>query len=184
MKGPAFVAPFVAGTRVRSSQSLQWKNSKCIGSDPLPCGAHQMRACVHDVRPNEPSNAIKYGAIQHIGLLVEDTAVAKQFYMDVLGMVDDHEKRNPELPFAGTFLRAGSSQIHLMELPTLNPKEGRPEHGGRDTHAAITIQSLDPLIASLERHEIKYTFSKSGRRAVFVRDSDMNALEFVEQDLV
>lgn len=137
-----------------------------------------------EVRSQEPSHVIKYGAIQHIGLLVEDTAVAKLFYMEVLGMADDHDKRNPDLPFAGTFLRAGSSQIHLMELPTLNPKNGRPEHGGRDTHAAITVESLEPLIASLERHEIKYTFSKSGRRAVFLRDYDMNALEFVEQDNV
>lgn len=179
MNEPAFASPFLAGTRLRCSQ---WKVAVCAVSTALPNVAHRMRACAHDVRFREPSQDIKYGAIQHIGLLVEDTAVARQFYLEVLGMVDDHDKRNPKLPFAGTFLRAGSSQIHLMELPTLNPKEGRPDHGGRDTHAAITVESLDPLIASLDRHDVRYTFSKSGRRAVFLRDSDMNALEFVEQD--
>jgi hypothetical protein len=50
----------------------------------------------------------------------------------------------------------------------------------RDRHAALTIKNLDPLIESLERHGVTYTFSRSGRRAVFLRDIDANALEFVE----
>lgn len=49
-----------------------------------------------------------------------------------------------------------------------------------DKHAAVTVKNLDPLIASLEKHNVFYTFSKSGRRAVFTRDLDMNALEFIE----
>jgi glyoxylase I family protein len=64
-------------------------------------------------------------------MLVEDTAAARQFYMEVLGMTDDYDLRNPNLPFDGTFLRAGNSQIHLMELPSVDPKTGRPAHGGR-----------------------------------------------------
>jgi glyoxylase I family protein len=51
-----------------------------------------------------------------------------------------------------------------------------------DKHAAVTVKSLSPLIASLERHGVEYTFSQSGRRAVFLRDLDMNALEFVEAE--
>ncbi len=72
-----------------------------------------------------------YLGIQHAGMLVEDTERAKKFYMEVFGMEDDTEKRNPKLPFKGAFLKAGVSQIHLMELPSLDPKEGRPDHGGR-----------------------------------------------------
>jgi glyoxylase I family protein len=74
---------------------------------------------------------IEYGHVQHVGLLVEDTAKAKRFYVEVLGMGDDHALRNAKLPFGGTFLRAGNSQIHLMELPSMDPKTGRPQHGGR-----------------------------------------------------
>jgi glyoxylase I family protein len=129
---------------------------------------------------SEGAVSIEYGGIQHVGVLVEDTVASKKFYMEVLGMADDHALRSPKLPFEGTFLRAGNSQIHLMELPNSNPKDGRPEHGGRDCHAAVTVKCLEPLIASLEKHKVMYTFSKSGRRAVFVRDLDMNALEFVE----
>jgi glyoxylase I family protein len=83
--------------------------------------------------PGAPPEAasIEYGGIHHVGMLVENTAAAKRFYMDVLGMGDDHALRNPKLPFGGTFVRAGNSQIHLMELPSVDPKVGRPEHGGR-----------------------------------------------------
>ena len=49
-----------------------------------------------------------------------------------------------------------------------------------DKHVAIALQDLDPLIDSLEKHGRFFTFSKSGRRAVFTRDLDANALEFVE----
>jgi glyoxylase I family protein len=49
-----------------------------------------------------------------------------------------------------------------------------------DRHAAVTIKNLDPLIESLERHKVYYSFSKSGRRSLFIRDLDANALEFVE----
>jgi glyoxylase I family protein len=75
--------------------------------------------------------SVQFGCVQHVGMLVENTELAKRFYVNVLGMADDHAQRNPNLPFGGTFLRAGSSQIHLMELPSVDPKIGRPEHGGR-----------------------------------------------------
>lgn len=49
-----------------------------------------------------------------------------------------------------------------------------------DRHLAVTVRDLQPLIRSLEVHDRPYTMSKSGRRAVFTRDLDMNAIEFVE----
>lgn len=53
-------------------------------------------------------------------------------------------------------------------------------HERRDRHVAVTVQDLEPLIASLEQHDRHFTFSKSGRRAVFTRDLDANAIEFIE----
>lgn len=87
------------------------------------------------------TNPVQYGRIQHAGVLVKDTAVSKKFYMDVFGMQDDDELRNPKLPFKGAFLRAGASQIHLMELPSPDPKEGRPEHGGRYVGAILRFRN-------------------------------------------
>lgn len=77
------------------------------------------------------TTAVQYGRIQHAGVLVKNTVESKKFYMDVFGMDDDTALRNTKLPFKGAFLRAGSSQIHLMELPNPDPLHGRPEHGGR-----------------------------------------------------
>lgn len=132
--------------------------------------------------PTQPSTqtGVQYGGIQHAGVLVRDTSAAMKFYTEVLGMTDDTAVRNPKLPFDGGFVRAGTSQIHIMELPNPDPTEGRPAHGGRDRHLAVTVKDLNPLIESLEKHGREYTFSKSGRRAVFTRDIDANAIEFIE----
>ena len=67
-----------------------------------------------------------------------------------------------------------------MELPNPDPTEGRPAHGGRDRHAAVSIKSLAPLVAQLEANDVPFTMSKSGRAALFCRDPDGNAYEFME----
>lgn len=100
--------------------------------------------------------------------------------MEVFGFEDESFLRPTTLPYPGAFLKCGSTQIHLMELPTTDLKEGRPEHGGRDRHVAITINSIDILKERLETRGLKYTFSQSGRRALFCRDPDGNAFEFME----
>ena len=67
-----------------------------------------------------------------------------------------------------------------MLLP--NPEAGvqRPAHGGRDRHVALVVQDLSKLRARLDAEGIAYTQSQSGRRALFCRDPDQNALEFIE----
>jgi hypothetical protein len=42
------------------------------------------------------------------------------------------------------------------------------------------VLSLEPLVARLEAHRIPFTLSMSGRRALFCRDPDGNAYEFME----
>ena len=59
-----------------------------------------------------------------------------------------------------------------MELDNPDPIDGRPEHGGRDRHLAFQVQS--------NKHGRKYTMSMSGRAALFTRDLDGNAFEFLE----
>jgi glyoxylase I family protein len=122
----------------------------------------------------------RFGGIQHAGVVVSDTLKSKQFYIDVFGFSDDTHLRSTTLPFAGAFLRCGESQIHLMQLPNCDPTEGRPEHGGRDRHIALTISNIDIIKDRLDARGLNYTFSKSGRRALFCRDLDGNAYEFME----
>lgn len=116
--------------------------------------------------------------IHHASLLVADTGLALSFYGGVLGLHTIKER--PDLGYPGAWLRVGRGQIHLLELPNPDPVEGRPSHGGRDRHLAMTVTDLEPLMARLAAAGVPYTLSRSGRRALFCRDPDGNALELIE----
>ena len=119
-------------------------------------------------------------AILHVGVLVTDTTRALRFYRDILGL--DVDPARPDLGYPGAWLWVWAQQIHLMDLPNPDPVTGRPAHGGRDRHLALAVADLEALRARLESAGVTYTQSKSGRRALFCRDLDGNALEFVQQD--
>lgn len=116
--------------------------------------------------------------LHHASLVVSDTEASLRFYRDVLDM--DQTER-PDLGFPGAWLQLGAQQIHLLEVANPDPTTGRPKHGGRDRHVALTVSNLDPVRETLDRNGIVYTLSKSGRRALFCRDPDGNALEFLER---
>lgn len=117
--------------------------------------------------------------LHHASLVVSDTQVSLKFYSEILGL---EQTDRPDLGFPGAWLKIGENQqIHLLELPSVDPKTGRPEHGGRDRHVALSTDSVDAVRASLEQAGVAYTLSKSGRRALFCRDPDGNAIEILEQ---
>lgn len=123
---------------------------------------------------------MKVSGLHHVSLLVRDTTRALDFYEGVLGIEVDHGR--PDLGFPGAWLNVGRAQIHLLELPNPDPTEGRPAHGGRDRHVALTVGNVEAVAAALERGGLAYTRSRSGRAALFCRDPDGNALELVEVD--
>jgi Lactoylglutathione lyase and related lyases len=116
--------------------------------------------------------------LHHVSLLVANTARALAFYRGILGL---SEAPRPELGFPGAWLDVGGQQIHLLELANPDPVTGRPDHGGRDRHVALTCPALDILIARLEAAGIPYTRSRSGRAALFCRDPDGNAVELIAE---
>jgi len=116
----------------------------------------------------------------HASLIVKDTEQALVFYRDLLNLKVISER--PDLGYAGAWLDLGSGQqLHLLELDNPDSIENRPEHGGRDRHLAFRIKSLNLLENELSQAQIAYTLSLSGRAALFCRDPDGNALEFIEQ---
>ena len=117
-------------------------------------------------------------SVHHVSVIVADTHRALGFYRDTLGL--DEDRQRPDLGYPGAWLRVGDHQIHLLELPNPDPTTGRPVHGGRDRHFALTVRDLDALRTRLDNARIGYTLSKTGRRALFCRDPDGNALEFIE----
>jgi len=121
---------------------------------------------------------IEIRAINHVSLLVRDTLRSLEFYHGLLGLEIDASR--PEMAFPGAWLRIGDMQIHLLECPVSSRPGNRSGHGGRDRHVAMDVADLDAVIKTLEAADIAYTLSRSGRRALFCRDPDDNALEFVE----
>lgn len=117
-------------------------------------------------------------AIQHVSVIVADSKRALLFYRDVLGLAVDPQR--PNLGYPGAWLAVGAQQIHLLELPNPDPITDRPAYGGRDRHCAIILRDFDDLRGRLDAAGISYTLSRSGRRALFCRDPDGNALEFIE----
>ncbi len=121
---------------------------------------------------------MKIHSLLHSSLLVEDLLRARAFYEGVLGLSPNPNR--PSMSFEGVWYDLGEQQIHLLCLT--NPEKGlkRPEHGGRDRHVALGVDSIEELARRLDSAAIPYTPSQSGRASLFCRDPDMNALEFVE----
>jgi len=118
--------------------------------------------------------------LNHVSLIVRDTQLALAFYRDLLGLPVIDER--PDLGYPGAWLDLGlGQQLHLLELDNPDSISGRPAHGGRDRHTAFNINSLNSLENMLKKAGISSTMSRSGRAALFCRDPDGNALEFVEQ---
>jgi glyoxylase I family protein len=122
---------------------------------------------------------IRVLSLNHASLLVHDTGRALQFYHGLLGLGIDESR--PDLGFPGAFLETGNAQIHLLELTSPAAQEANDRHGGRDRHVALEVQDLDAVVQALEEAGIAFTLSRSGRRALFCRDPDGNALELLER---
>lgn len=117
-------------------------------------------------------------SLQHVSVIVADTARALAFYRDLLGIP---EVLRPELGYPGAWLQVGDLQIHLLELANPDPVADRPLHVGRDRHLALVIDDVDACAQCLEAVGCEYTRSRSGRRALFCRDPDGNGIELIEQ---
>lgn len=118
-------------------------------------------------------------ALLHATFLVADLNKARSFYEVMLGLRPSPNR--PDLGYSGVWYDVGPhQQLHLMQLP--NPEAGlqRPLHGSRDRHVALAISDLTLLEHVLNEAGVSYSMSKSGRRALFCRDPDDNALEFIE----
>jgi glyoxylase I family protein len=117
-------------------------------------------------------------SLNHASLIVSNLDRSMAFYGEILGL---KQIDRPDLGFPGIWFQLGGQQIHLLELENPDPTTGRPEHGGRDRHVALNALALGPIQDALSKAGLNYTMSKSGRRALFCRDPDGNAIEIIER---
>lgn len=116
--------------------------------------------------------------IHHATFLTSDLARSRAFYEGLLELRADLNR--PAMSFDGVWYDvAPNQQLHLMLLP--DPEAGlpRPAHGGRDRHVALGTDDIEALQVKLKAAGVVYTRSQSGRSALFCRDPDGNALEFI-----
>ena len=125
---------------------------------------------------SQPEN--RFSGILHHSVIISDLEKSRHFYADILGLELDQSR--PQMSFGGLWFKVGDQAIHCLLLKNPDPVEGRPEHGGRDRHVCLIGNDINTLIDTLEQHYIDYTRSKSGRRAIFFRDPDGNAIEVQE----
>ena len=71
---------------------------------------------------NNAASVIRVKAIDHVTIVVDDLSRSRDFYRDLLGMV---EVDRPDFGFPGYWLQAGATQVHLIET-----MEGSSEPGG------------------------------------------------------
>ena len=126
---------------------------------------------------------MKVTQLLHASILVVDVERARAFYEGVLGLPASDKR--PDLGYPGVWYELGAQQIHLIAAaaapqPMHDAHDAHDAHGGRDRHIALAIDDLAALKAKLNALGVAYTLSRSGRRALFCRDPDGNALEFVE----
>ncbi|KAH1057034.1 hypothetical protein J1N35_035099 [Gossypium stocksii] len=157
-------------------------NGRCQRLSFKTKAAGSVEGNVLDKESASISDKIDYGVvgIHHVGILCENLERSLEFYQNILGLEINEARPHDKLPYRGAWLWVGSEMIHLMELPNPDPLIGRPEHGGRDRHACISIRDVSKLQEILDKAGIPYTLSRSGRPAIFTRDPDANALEFTQ----
>ncbi|QFY44089.1 glyoxalase [Candidatus Methylospira mobilis] len=123
----------------------------------------------------------KVTRMHHSSVLVDDLARSRFFYEELLGLIVCPHR--PQLKYDGIWYDLGEQQIHLLVLPSPETGLERPEHGGRDRHVALLVDDLDGMAARLTENGVSFTRSHSGRKALFCRDPDGNAIELIDQSI-
>mmetsp|Transcript_43883 Transcript_43883/g.71348 ORF Transcript_43883/g.71348 Transcript_43883/m.71348 type:complete len:180 (+) Transcript_43883:861-1400(+) len=106
--------------------------------------------------------------LHHCSLITSDTERSAKFYVGLLGF-EVLDSRPKNLSHGGIWFGTGAFQIHLIEMPNVDPVEGRPAYVGHDRHTAFVIPDLAALTEILDREKIPYSGSSSGRKVAFFR---------------
>jgi catechol 2,3-dioxygenase-like lactoylglutathione lyase family enzyme len=125
--------------------------------------------------------------LDHIGIRVTDLAKAEAFYAK-LGFQRDPEEDAPAAKACGLVHPTGlrihliyNGEAHSAGNVLLDAAVKRPGY----THAAFIVDSMDALVAWLARENIRISegpvmMGRGRRNVCFIRDPDLNVLEFNE----
>jgi glyoxylase I family protein len=106
--------------------------------------------------------------LHHVSINVTDVAVARSFYVDVLGAVERTDR--PDFGFGGAWLDVGAQQVHLIEA---EPPADRGQH------LALHVADLDATVVELRAAGVDISDSMvvgTGHQA-FTHDPSGNLVE-------
>jgi len=113
--------------------------------------------------------------VHHVSLNVADAEVARHFYEEVLGLALVASR--PDLGVPGYWLQAGTTQIHLIEVPEHRAPEGQ--------HVAFQVADIDESVADLRDRGVEvsdvFVLPGAGRQAFF-HDPSRNLIELNQPD--
>ncbi|NJN60413.1 MAG: glyoxalase [Coleofasciculaceae cyanobacterium RL_1_1] len=113
----------------------------------------------------------------HTTFCVRNLDDARYFYSEIIGLCEITDR---PLTFPGLWYDLGNAQLHLILDPDIQISIASSDKWGRSPHLALHITDLTPIRHTLDRQEIAYQSSASGRPALFVRDPDGNTIEFAQ----
>ncbi len=120
---------------------------------------------------------MKTPRIHHVSFIIGDCARSEIFYREILNLQPSTIR--PDLGYPGIWYQLGSQQLHLLQLEPPYVLTDRQIHGGRDRHLALLTEHFDEIVDRLKQHQIPFSLSRSGRKALFFRDPDDNVIELI-----
>jgi lactoylglutathione lyase len=131
---------------------------------------------------NQKDSAMVTG-LAHIGVFVADMDQSITFYSDMLGFECYHQteitKQEDVIKLA--FLRCGTCELELVELPVHAPRKA-----GVVDHIALSVNDLDGMMAHLKAHGVVFETAlpeerpeifDNGIRCIFLPGPDGERIE-------
>lgn len=133
---------------------------------------------------------VKIKKINHVGIVVQDLEKSLPFWNKILGLSATAVERVPSYKVDIAFLRAGESEIELLEPHAGNtPMEKlNRENGGGLDHLCLEVENLEEVL--LELKEVGVTLINEtpvllpGRKLAFVHPSSADGVMLELYELI
>jgi len=119
--------------------------------------------------------------LAHIGIMVKDIDVSKEFYVDKLGFILTDEV-NMDNGVRLAFLNVGTCLLELVQTPDHSPRGA-----GAVDHVAIEVEDIETLVCKLVEKQINFLTNEiaevpilGGIKNIFFTGPDGERLEFFE----
>jgi catechol 2,3-dioxygenase-like lactoylglutathione lyase family enzyme len=140
--------------------------------------------------------------VRHVGIVVRDLGLMRQFYCEALGFSEKGETKE-EGSFISSILGVPQSRIETLKIapqdnktriefvcwknPPARFEEKKALSSAGLTHIALTVKNLDEIHQYLVRKELRFNgkgpqLDPSGRlKVLFCQDPEGNWLELIEE---